>query len=70
MPQNPFEQNCPCCGSKNLKLGKLGAYKRAFIPEGQFMWIGYGTRAFARLACGFVGHYLYEADLAGIRNRS
>ena len=33
MPHNPFEQNCPCCGSKNLKLSKLGAYKHTFIPE-------------------------------------
>ena len=70
MPQNQFEQTCPCCGSKNLKLGKLGAYKHTFIPEGQFMWIGYDTKAFVCLDCGFVGHYLHEADIAEIRNRS
>ena len=71
MAQSLLEHQCPCCGSKKLKPGKLGNHKHTFIPEErQFMWIGYHPKAFVCLDCGFLGHYLDEADITEIRNQS
>ena len=71
MDQSPIEHPCPCCRGKKLKLGRLGNHKHTFIPQGrQFMLVGYLPNAFVCLDCGFLGHYLDEADITEIRNQS
>jgi hypothetical protein len=60
------KRECPCCQSTNLKDGKLSVNKHRFIPEGQWMWLGYTPKTFVCLECGFMGHYLTKADISDL----
>ena len=63
------KRECPCCHGANLVDGKLGVRKHTLIPEGRWMWMGYSSRAFVCLDCGFMGHYLDKADILDLRGR-
>jgi len=62
------ERECPCCHGANLMDGKLGVHKHTFIPKGRLMWLGYTSKGFVCLDCGFVGHYLDKADIRDLRS--
>ena len=63
------KRECPCCHSTKVRDGKLNVFRHTFIPEGRWMWLGYTPRAFVCLECGFMGHYLTEADISDLRRR-
>jgi hypothetical protein len=70
MAQTPFEHHCPCCGGNKLRAGKLGTHTQTFIPEGQFMWLGFNVKGFVCLDCRYVGHYLGPEDIAEIQKHT
>jgi hypothetical protein len=63
------KRECPSCHGTSLMEGRTGVYKHTFIPEGQWVWLGYTARAFVCLDCGFLGHFLTEEDVRDLRSR-
>ena len=49
-------RRCASCGGAELQEGTAGALGHLFRPAGAVG--GLRTRAYACLACGYVGHYL------------
>jgi hypothetical protein len=69
MPEQFDDKKCPACGGLNLASGTAGVYQHTFIPEGRTMMVGYATRAFVCLSCGFLSHYIKKDDLKEIRSK-
>ena len=68
LPEPPPERIGEVGGPRRIE-GKLGVHNHTFIPEGRFMWMGYKVKASVCLDCGFVAHYLDQADLPELGNR-
>jgi len=70
MSAETCERECPCCRGTNLVDGKLMTHGRlSFVPAKRWMLSGYMVWAFVCSDCGFMGHYLDEADIQDLRRR-
>ena len=69
MSAETHKPECPCCTGTNLVNGKLGGIYHTFIPAGRWMLRGYISLAFVCLDCGFMGHFLDDADVQDLRRR-
>ena len=61
------ERKCASCQGTNLQYGHFGSAPQTFVPDGEFMWLGYRTKLSVCLDCGYVGCYISEKDVQDIR---
>ncbi len=67
MSDKPFR--CPSCQGAHLCYGQIGTNRHTFMPESHFKLLGYSTKAFVCLGCGYMGHYVEERTLKKLRSR-